>query len=141
KAFIQKNPVVAYPVIGLAVLLVWTLLMVGSNHRDEQTVNRQKNSNVGFSIGAVEQQAYSQRLEKNYYDFEARVKSVEQQMESMKTIAKDIRKQQKDMRKAISQLDQKWSGQLQERLGQGQEGGPNAEAESLELAIADINPL
>ena len=86
------------------------------------------------------------RLEKNYYDFEDRVKAVEQEVKNMRTIANDLKSGQKDIAKNISKLDSKLSAKMEERLSEFQDQmGPlnmaNASDGALGLSIADIGPI
>ncbi|MBI4309626.1 MAG: hypothetical protein HY591_04775 [Candidatus Omnitrophica bacterium] len=149
KTFITKNPMIAYPVIVLVALGVWSLLMMVAAPSDHKPVssaaNPSRSKSIGVSVGGADQQAYIARLEKNYYDFEDRVKSVERQVKGMKSIAQELKKRQKEMARTVLKLDEKLIGKLEEKLNEFQQvngaGGALSQEPSMELSVADIKPV
>ncbi len=134
RVFIRQNPLMAYPAIGLGLLVVWSIVMMFAKPTPKPAApapNPGKNPTIGFSVGGIDQQAYLARLEKNYYDFEERLKTFEDQLKILKSHPKKI--------------DAKRMAKIEARLNELQMGmtiSPAAETSpSLELAIADIKPL
>jgi hypothetical protein len=135
KAFIQKNPVIAYPVLGGFVFLIWACLMFvfSPSGKAAPSLKGAKDSSIGVSVGGLDQQAYVARLEKNYYDFEDRVKSVEAEI-------KNLTVQNKAMAKTILKLDNKLVKKMDQRLNEDSQESLMP-AVSMELAVADVKPL
>lgn len=130
RVFIQKHPMIAYPLVGLGALGIWSLLMMSTAHEPKKEPELPKSSPIGLSAGGADQQAYLARLEKNYYDFEERVKVVE--------------KQNKSIAKMMLKLDEKLTSKIDERFNEFQQTNNNMGASasgSMELAVADIKPI
>ena len=147
KAFIKKYPFIAYAVLGFVFLGLWSVFMATPQNQKPLKPALNKNTkDIGFTINGVDQQAYVSRLEKNYYDFEDRVKAMEDQVKAVKTIGEDIKKQQKEMAKTVLKLDQNLMAKMEDRLNQFQnQAGLKADTgqdnSTFELAVADIKPL
>ena len=147
RALIKKYPLIAYPAIGLGALVVWSLLMLLKPQETKPTKSYDKNFNnkeIGLSVGGVDKQAYLARLEKNYYDFEDRAKSVEQQVNGMKAMVVELKNQQKEMANTVLKLDEKLVNKIDERLSEFQQtnlGNGIAVNQPYELSIANIKPI
>lgn len=134
RAFLKQRPFIGYPLIALSALIAWSVLMLlaGTGTPSAKPVSVEKNSTIGLSVGGADQQAYLMRLEKNYYDFEDRVKAIEKRVSSINSTAKEMKKQQKEMAKVVLNFDEKLAGKAEDLSGQPQ---------LLELTVADIKPL
>ena len=143
REFIKKYPWMVYPLAGLTVLLMGCLLMtLAPQKTSNPNVASSKNSTIGLSVGGADQQAYLARLEKNYYDFEDRVKVVEQNVNSIKSMAQELKGRQKEMAKTILKLDEKLLTKMEERLSEIQQAeGGSTNSQVMELAVDNINPL
>jgi hypothetical protein len=132
--FIEKKPMIAYPALAISALVIWSILMMFEPKKQEVNAPTvEKDMNIGLSVGGVDQQAYMERLEKNYYDFESRVKTIEEQVKSIKSLVQDVKVKQKESQKT-----------LEERISTLQESKEDTEVSdpsSFELAIANINPV
>ncbi|MBI3602722.1 MAG: TraB/VirB10 family protein [Candidatus Omnitrophica bacterium] len=147
--FIKKQPLVV-GIGGLLVLAVLGLWMMHQPFKKASSIASGANASkdIGISIGGADQQAYMARLEKNYYDFEERVKDVETQLKSMQSTAQELKNSQKDIAQTVLKLDQglgvKMDQHLEEfktSLESAQNNAPEESPEKdVELSVADINP-
>lgn len=103
---IKEKPMIAYPVLGIGALIVWSLIMsaVSKDLPPQPAPKALKTQSLGVSVGGVDQQAYIAKLEKNYYDFEDRVKAVETELKHMHALAKELKKQDKETAKALAKM-------------------------------------
>src|SRR3989338_10423687 len=94
KTWIRRNPMIAYPLISLAGLGLVCFVMASGKEAPPAACRKAQSSegkNIGLSVGGIDQKAYLVRLEKNYYDFEDRVKAMEQEDKSMNTLSYEIK--------------------------------------------------
>ncbi len=148
QVFIKSNPMVAYPVAGLAGLAVWSMLIlfVQNDDKPQRFVEAEKTNApvIGLSVGGVDQQVYNARIEKDYYEFQDRIKSMEEQIKNMKAITQDLQKFHKETFKSIARLDEGLDSRIEERISDFQDaagGGHGTSAPIAELAIAHLKPV
>ncbi len=148
--WVEKNPFIAYPLIGIIVLGLVGLLVTPGQHPMNQThVDMpQSNTPIGLGVGGVEEKAYITRLEKSSYEFEDRLKDMQKQYQAMKNIADDLKKKQDEMNKSSKERDRKIEANINDRFQMLQDKiniehlpatmQPQAD---IQLAIADIKPI
>ncbi|MBF0490642.1 MAG: TraB/VirB10 family protein [Candidatus Omnitrophica bacterium] len=148
KEFIKKNSLV----MTLTLCLVVMGMVVGmmSSRRPQkpgigQGPNIKGSKDIGISVGGADQLAYIKHLEKNYYDFEDRVKDVERRMEGMQSTAVDIRNSQKEI---VSKLDASLNVKMEQKLKdfkntmdmESEAPSEPALLSEVGLTVADIHP-
>lgn len=150
KIKIRQHPMIAYPLISLAGLgLVCFVMSLGKEVSPDagRKARSPEGKNIGLSVGGIDQKAYLVRLEKNYYDFEDRVKAMEQEVKSMKSIADEIKSGQKDITKTVAKLDGRLTTKMEDRLSEFQDQMETSNpmnavsGQTVELSIADIQPV
>ncbi len=150
KTKIRQHPMIAYPLIVLTG--VGLICFITASGKQTPPVAGQKTQategkNIGLSVGGIDQKAYLVRLEKNYYDFEDRVKAMEQEVKSMKSLADEIKNGQKDVTKTVAKLDGRLTTKMEDRLSEFQNqmetSNPmsTVSSQALDLSIADIQPV
>ncbi len=149
KTKIRQRPMIAYPLIALTGLGLIGFIMASEKQKPAagQKTQVTEGKNIGLSVGGIDQKAYLVRLEKNYYDFEDRVKAMEQEVKSMKSFADEIRNGQKDVAKTVSKLDSRLTTKMEDRLSEFQNQMETSNPMStvpgqvLDLSIADVQPI
>ena len=126
------------------------MLQPQQSKKSASIISSQSNSSkdIGVSVGGADQQAYMARLEKNYYDFEDRVKNMEKQVRSMQSIALDLKNSQQSIAQTVLKLDQSLGLKMDQRLEEfknnievSQDNAPEEGVpEDVELSVADIHP-
>ena len=140
---------IAYPLIALTGVGLIGFIMASGKQKPavDQKTQATDGKNIGLSVGGIDQKAYLVRLEKNYYDFEDRVKAMEQEVKIMKSLADEIKSGQKDMTKTVAKLDGRLTTKMEDRLSEFQNqmetSNPMgaASSQAVELSIADIQPV
>lgn len=144
KNFFKSN---LFVVSFVGIFLAFLLSFYSSEHRSKNKGPSIKNHSkeIGISIGGVDQQAYIARLEKNYYDFEDRVKEVEKKVEHMQSTSDRLTNSQKEIAEAILRLDQNLGIKIQQKLDEFKgalnfsEESKDSSSEELELSVANVN--
>ncbi len=148
--FIKKRPFVSATTVAVVlVVLVFFLIPQKNNTSTVSPIKSVMNKDIGISVGGVEQQAYLARLEKNYYDFEDRVKGMETKLKNMQTVAAQLQDSQKDIAQTVFRMDRNLFVKMDQRFDQfkntlepsrntTQEQSPEQE---VDLSVADINPI
>lgn len=132
-----------------AVLLVLLLLGVYLTGRDDKSqpvegAVKSTASDIGISVGGADQQAYLARLEKDYYDFEDRVKGVESKVKEVRQIADRMETAHKNITQSLVSMDQgisiKMEQKFQELKGLLESQGAKSPTAmgALELTVAHI---
>jgi hypothetical protein len=107
---------------------------------------------MGISVDGADQQAYMARLEKNYYDFEFRVKDMETRVKSMQSFTQGMKKSQQDIAQTVLKLDESLGLKMEQKLDELkialQQGIANDSDETemiqdkdVELSVANIAPI
>ncbi len=150
KIKIRQHPMIVYPLVGLAVLGFFAFIMASGKQTQPasgQKTQATEGKNIGLSVGGIDQKAYLVRLEKNYYDFEDRVKAMEREVKGMKSLADEIKNGQKDITRTVTKLDSRLTTKMEDRLSEFQDqmetSNPTgvASGQTVELSIADIQPV
>lgn len=134
-------------------MMIVMLIMVacgGQQSNKPTTVLPKPNAakDIGISVGGADQQAYLARLEKNYYDFEDRVKGMEAQLKNMQSLAGQLQSSQRDMAQTVLKMDQNLSTQMDQKLEQFKDSSQTIQTDpqqdsdqsQVELSVADIHP-
>ena len=147
--FIKKQPVLVGVLIMLMLGVVSFMLLMpkhGKSSARSDLVRKGESKEIGISVGGADQQAYMARLEKNYYDFEDRVKEVEAQVKNMQSTASKIEGSQKDIAQSVLKLDQNLGFKMEQKLDDlktlmnlSAKADDDYSAVPMELSVADIN--
>lgn len=147
---ILNKPLGQFLIVGILIIVGFVIIKPGSHQKSvpAEASKVSMTKDIGISVGGVEQQAYIQRLEKNYYDFEDRVRSMEKQVKSIQSTEDHLNDSQKNIAQTILKLDQDLGFKLQQKLDEFRnsliEAHPNADQnvadQEVELSIADIGP-
>ncbi len=146
---LKKQPIIIIiVVIFLIIGFVFLILSQKVEPQNKEMVKTSVVKDIGISVGGVEQQAYIERLEKNYYDFEDRVKNMENQVKKIQTSADHLSNSQKEIVQSVLKLDQDLGVRMQQRFDefnnhleeQDDDQTKNSSQRTLELSVANIAP-
>ena len=148
KETIKKQPIITAIVVMVLIIIGYLILIPGSNRKTlgAELVKTNTTKDIGISVGGADQQAYIERLEKNYYDFEDRVKNMETQVKKIQSSSENLNDSQKDITQTILKLDQNLGEKIQQKLdefrnsleGQQQNSMEEVAPKEVELSVADI---
>ncbi len=107
--------------IFLLVVLCFFIILINftMSLKEKQKALIYKNNetkDIGISVGGADQQAYMARLEKNYYDFEERVKGVEVQLKNIQSVSEQLNNSQRDIAQSVLKLDQSLGMKMEQKL-------------------------
>lgn len=113
----------------------------------QEVKKEEKPQAIGVSVGGFEQMAYIARLEKNYYDFEDRLKMMEKQVAGIKESTGEFSRNQKGINNAILKLDEKIMKAIDGKIKEMDErliakenvSKDEMDEKNMELALADIS--
>ena len=145
----KKKPIIVSIVVSGFFIIIGYLIFLPTNHRgarSTETIKTNITKDIGISVGGADQQAYIERLEKNYYDFEDRVKNMEVQVKKIQSSADHLNNSQKDIAQTILKLDQDLGVKIQQQLDgfrgslETKNQAPQEETpeKEMELSVADI---
>ena len=112
-----KRHIVLMGIICFAVFITVSFFFKSSSPRP--VIGKTKagiSRNIGISVDEADQQAYMARLEKNYYDFEDRVKNMESSVKSVQSTADVLKKSQQDIAQTILKLDEKLGLRMEQKI-------------------------
>ncbi len=144
KTWVRRNPMLAYPAMGLSGLAFMSFLMMGTKTTPTTGKNNVQSSavkEIGLSAGGIDQQALLSRIEQNYEDIEDRLKAMEQQSKNMQTTTKELKKSQKEAAKTVSALDNHLTAKIEDRLAQWQDQRGLTATQMVDLSVAQIQPI
>ncbi len=143
KQWVQKNQIIAYPAIGVLAFILVSLLLTPSQDQKQKTSNPAKPNveEIGLGVGGVDEKSDIARMKKDYFNLEDRLKEME-------VFIKEMRNDQKAMKKQLSKVDDTFVAKIDSRIEElRQEINLNNSMQSsttqedLQLAIADIKPI
>ena len=123
----------SYGILGIVVVIL-SFWLLGNNGKDTQktaSVSKERvKSSVGISVGDTEKLEFMKGLQKNYYDFEDRIKATEEQVKDIRALSEQLRKDQQIIVGSLTNI--------REELANNAQTGAASKAASFELAIAPI---
>lgn len=149
KNLIKGKPIVA-SVAAIFIFVLVGLLFLSPKAQKSTATSQPKpdvSQDIGISVGGADQQAYMARLEKNYYDFEERIKGMESQVKSMEALTQDLKNSQQSIAQTVLKMDQSLSLKMDQKLDDLKtdlqsppEPQENSTEEEVGLSVADISP-
>jgi hypothetical protein len=148
---LRNNPKLAIVIIlSLTIALIFLLFVGGKETQKirktleifetKKSAGSGEDKDVGVLVGSVDTKSYVSRIEKQYYDINAKFDSVNERMGALEKNTQDLRKNQSEISRIVIDLDKRAAGTLTRDAGsikrsleQGQSVG------SLEDSLAPLS--
>lgn len=153
KDSIKGKPIVASIAVISIFIIVGLMFISSKSQKPLATLQPKPNisADIGISVGGADQRAYMARLEKNYYDFEERIKGMESQVKSMETMTQYLKNSQQSIAQTVLKMDQSLSLKMDQKLDEfkadlqspqdfQKDSQESSSDEEVGLSVADISP-
>ncbi len=136
KAQFKKDPLVSYGVLGVVAVICCVFVFAQSDltqKKDIPILKEQSKDAMGIAVGDTEKLEFMKGLQKSYYDFEDRIKAMEEQVQSIKQATEQSNKDQKIVVDSLNNI--------REIIAANTSNQDTSITTSFELAVAPIKEL
>ncbi len=151
KDFVKNKPMRLIVGGGAIAVAFGAYLILPTENMKDTPIIEPKNEirkEIGVAVGDVDKDAHIKSLDNKYYDFEDRMKFMEEQLKKFQSLSERIESTKVETDQKISNIDQTFDIKIQNKIDQlkdersnNSEGAQDVITEKkIELLVADINP-